>query len=101
MTNNISIHGSHNAAIAFNINDDYHIIEVERFIGYKNSGLAQYKSIPCADITIKQILNFIKIRYGVDHFDKCAASSSHSVHIENNNSIYIKYENKILVTNTQ
>lgn len=95
MTKNISIHGSHNAAIAFNINDNYHIIEVERFIGYKNSGLAQYKSIPCADITIKQILNFIKTRYGVDHFDKCAASSSHSVHIENNNSIYIKYENNI------
>jgi carbamoyltransferase len=95
MTNNISIHGSHNAAIAFNIEDNYHIIEIERFIGYKNSGLAQYKSIPCADIIVKQVLNFIKTRYDVDLFDKCSASSSHSVHIKNNESIYIKYEENI------
>jgi carbamoyltransferase len=92
---NISIHGSHNAAIAFNINNKFYVIEAERFIGYKNSGLAQYKSIPCADIVIKQILDFINSEYNVNTFDECCSSYSHSVSIINNESKYIKYETDI------
>jgi len=95
MSNNISIHGSHNGAIAFNMDDTYHVIEIERFIGYKNSGLAQYKSIPYAEIVIKQILDFIKRRYGIERFDKCLASCSHAIHIKNNIDYYIKYEENI------
>lgn len=93
--NNISIHGSHNAAIAFNIDNRYYVIEAERFIGYKNAGLAQYKSIPCAHVTILQIIDFIRDYFKINTFDKCATSCSHAIHINNNISEYIKYENNI------
>jgi len=92
MMNNISIHGSHNAAICYNIDNNYYIIEIERFIGYKNSGLAQYKAIPCADIIIKQIIDFIKSKYNIEEFDNCVTSYSHSISIEDGIQKYIKYE---------
>jgi len=95
MTNDIAIHGSHNAAICFNIENNFYVIEVERFIGYKNSGLSQYKAIPYPDITIKQILNFIKSRYNISEFENCITSYSHSIVIENGIQKYIKYEDVI------
>lgn len=95
MSSNISIHGSHNAAIAFNIDDKFYVVEIERFIGYKNSGLAQYKSIPYADVIIKQVIDFIKSRYSIKEFDKCCTSYSHALHIENGESKTIKYEENI------
>lgn len=95
MSNNISIHGSHNAAIAFNIDDRFYVVETERFLGYKNAGLAQYKSLPRPDVTISQIIEFIQRRYGIDNFDKCATSYTHSVIIENGEHKYMKYEQNI------
>ena len=46
----VSIHGSHNGSVAFNVDDKIYVIEMERFNGYKNSGISQYKSIPNADM---------------------------------------------------
>jgi carbamoyltransferase len=92
---NISIHGSHNAAIAFNMNNNFYVVEVERFIGYKNSGLSQYKSIPYADIIIKQIIDFIQSKYDISIFDKCYASYTDSVSIIDDKSEYIRYEKNI------
>jgi carbamoyltransferase len=74
---NISIYGSHNSAIA--VEQDGKIvtvIEVERFVGYKNGGLAQYKlvkfeTINCIKQTIEDILNFIQKNYGIDTYDTC------------------------------
>jgi carbamoyltransferase len=76
---NIGYYGSHNAALA--IEQDGKIItviEVERFTGYKNSGVAQYK-VPkhkgyrdFHDL-IKDILKFVKKEYGISHFENCIA----------------------------
>lgn len=91
----VSIHGSHNGAIAFNDGDKIYVIEAERFNGYKNSGISQYKSIPCADIHVKQICDYIKRRHGIDIFDVCVTSYSHSVIVVNGESKYVKYEEAI------
>jgi carbamoyltransferase len=90
--NIVSIHGSHNGAIAFNVGDKIYAIEMERFNGYKNSGIAQYKSIPHADIHIKQMCEYIKRRFGIESFDACVTSYSHCVNVINGESIYTKYE---------
>jgi hypothetical protein len=43
MSKIVSIYGSHNAAIAFLLDDgSIKAIEIERLLSYKNSGLAQY-----------------------------------------------------------
>jgi carbamoyltransferase len=91
----VSIHGSHNGAIAFNIGDKIYVVEAERFNGYKNSGISQYKSIPVGDIHVKQICEYIKRRYGIESFDICVTSYSHSVNVINGESIYVKYEDNI------
>lgn len=92
MSNNICLHGSHNGAIAFNIDNNFYVIEAERFLGYKNSGFCQYKSIPRPDIAIKQILEFIDRRFNVKEFDECVTSYTHSVITENGQNKYMKYE---------
>jgi predicted NodU family carbamoyl transferase len=48
----VSIHGSHNGAIAFNVGEKIYVVEAERFNGYKNSGISQYKSIPNGKYTM-------------------------------------------------
>lgn len=91
----ISIHGSHNGAIAFTHKNGITVVEMERFIGYKNSGIGQYKAIPSADIQIKQICEWIKRNYEIDVFDVCVTSYSHSIKVEDGKSIYVKYEDNI------
>lgn len=93
--NNICLHGSHNAAIAFNIENKFYVIEAERFLGYKNAGLCQYKSIPRPDVTINQIIEFIHRRFGISKFDKCVTSYTHSINVEDGKNIYMKYEENI------
>lgn len=99
MNNNISIHGSHNAAIAFNIDNNYHVVEIERFIGYKNSGLSQYKTIPYSSIAIKQVLDFINKHYSINQFDKCVATCSHTLHVIDEKNVYEKSEEVIPCNN--
>jgi carbamoyltransferase len=93
--NIISIHGSHNGAIAFNVGEKIYAIEMERFNGYKNSGICQYKSIPTPEIHIKQICEYIKRRYGIEKFDTCVTSYSHAINVIDGVSIYMKYEESI------
>ena len=93
--NIISMHGSHNGSVAFNVGDKIYVVEMERFNGYKNSGISQYKSIPNADIQLKNICEMIKRRYGIDKFDVCVTSYSHSINVINGESIYVKYEDNI------
>ena len=76
---NIGYYGSHNAALA--VEQDGKIIcvvEIERYIGYKNSGIAQYK-VPkhkgYEDLAgiLKDAVDFIKEEYGIEHFENCIA----------------------------
>lgn len=79
---NIGYYGSHNAAIA--VEQDGKIItviEFERFVGYKNTGVAQYKVVKhksYKDLSqlIKYTLQFIKEEYGIGHFENCIYASS-------------------------
>jgi carbamoyltransferase len=79
---NIGYYGSHNAAIAVEQNGKIiSVIEFERFVGYKNTGVAQYKVVKhksYKDLSqlIKYALQFIKEEYGIEHFENCIYASS-------------------------
>ena len=58
---NISFTGSHNST--FVVEDQGQILlvlETERFLGYKNSGLTQYKVPQNPIFVFEQIINYIK-----------------------------------------
>lgn len=79
---NIAYYGSHNAAFAIEQDGKIiSVIEVERFLGYKNSGLAQYKCPKHKNYRdfveiIKDILKFVKDEYGIEHFDNCISMNT-------------------------
>ncbi len=79
---NIGYYGSHNAAIAIEQDGKIiSVIEFERFVGYKNTGVAQYKVIKhksYKDLSqlIKYALQFVKEEYGIEHFENCVYASS-------------------------
>ena len=79
---NIGYYGSHNAAIAVEQDGKIiSVIEFERFVGYKNTGVAQYKVIKhksYKDLSqlIKYALQFVKEEYGIEHFENCVYASS-------------------------
>ena len=71
---NISIYGSHNAAYAVSVDGAIkEVIEIERLLNYKNSGLAQYKCPKIKDILFwgKFIPKMLHKKYNVAEFDKC------------------------------
>ena len=58
---NISYHGSHNGAIVVeNEGEILCVIEFERFMNYKNVGMAQYKVPRYIVMSLEQILDWIK-----------------------------------------
>lgn len=74
---NIAYYGSHNAAIAVEHRGKIvSVIEFERLLGYKNSGVAQYK-VPrhgggdCLRFYIKEALRIVKQEHGFDLFENC------------------------------
>lgn len=79
---NIGYYGSHNAAIAIEQNGKIiSVIEFERFVGYKNTGVAQYKVVKhksYKDLSqlLKYALQFVKEEYGIEHFENCIYASS-------------------------
>ena len=69
---NISFYGSHNAAVA--VEDGGKIIvviEIERFLSKKNSGYAQYLVCNTRPFLLKEVLNFIRLEYGIEEYDNC------------------------------
>lgn len=71
---NISFYGSHNAAYV--VEEDGKILlvlEVERFLNYKNSGLAQYMCPKNEDIIFlaEYIPKFIMKKFNIDKFENC------------------------------
>jgi len=71
---NIAFYGSHNAAYV--VEDKGKILlvlEVERFLNYKNSGMAQYMCPKNQDLVFlaKYIPNFIKDKLNLDKYENC------------------------------
>lgn len=73
---NISFYGSHNAAYVVEENGKILLVlEVERFLNYKNSGLAQYLCPKVPDLVYlsKYIPQFMMSKLGIDKFETCYA----------------------------
>lgn len=74
---NISFHGSHNGAIVLEQDGEIIcVIEIERFLNYKNVGIAQYKVPSYIMITMEQIVKWIEKEYGITEYDNCYFSST-------------------------
>ena len=71
---NIAFYGSHNASYAVEENGKIlMVLEAERFLNYKNSGMAQYKCPKVTDIMFlsKYIPQYIMKTLGITEFDTC------------------------------
>ena len=71
---NISFYGSHNAAYVVEQDGKILIVlEVERFLNYKNSGMAQYKCAKVPDLVFlsKFIPQYLEKTFNIKEFDKC------------------------------
>lgn len=71
---NISFYGSHNAAYVVEEGGKILLVlEVERFLNYKNSGLAQYMCPKNEDILFlaEYIPKFIMKKFNIDKFENC------------------------------
>jgi carbamoyltransferase len=78
----IAIHGSHNAAVAFGrkSSNEVRVVEIERLIGYKNAGLAQYKTVPSADEIVELAVHAgTSLGYGPT-FDLCISTNIDVIH---------------------
>ena len=74
---NISYHGSHNGGLVLEENGEILcVIEFERFLNYKNVGMAQYKTPKYIMISLEEILNWIEKEYGITEFENCYWSST-------------------------
>lgn len=71
---NIAFYGSHNASYAVEENGKIlMVLEAERFLNYKNSGMAQYKCPKVTDIIFlsQYIPQYIMKTLGITEFDTC------------------------------
>jgi hypothetical protein len=74
---NISIHGSHNGAIVIEDKGEILcVVEFERFLNYKNVGLAQYKTPRYIMICLEEILKWVEKEYNISEFENCYFSST-------------------------
>ena len=71
---NISFYGSHNASYVVEQDGEILIVlELERFLNYKNSGLAQYKCPKTSDILFyaKYIPEYLCKKFNITEFENC------------------------------
>lgn len=97
---NISFHGSHNGALV--LEDKGNIIcvvEVERFLNYKNVGIAQYKCPNYIMITLEEILKWIKKEYGINEFENCYFSCTNFLGMNFENELVPFQTNKLIKAN--
>jgi len=74
---NISFHGSHNGAIVLEQNGEILcVIEIERFLNYKNVGIAQYKTPAYIMMVVEQLIKWIEKEYGITEYENCYYSST-------------------------
>ena len=85
---NISFYGSHNASYVVEENNEILLVlELERFLNYKNSGLAQYKCPKTEDILFyaQYIPKWIMEKLNITEFENC-------YHLNTDVIIYEKYD---------
>jgi carbamoyltransferase len=85
---NIAFYGSHNAAYVVEENNEILLVlELERFLNYKNSGLAQYKCPKTEDILFyaQYIPKWIMEKLNITEFENC-------YHLNTDVIIYEKHE---------
>lgn len=74
MIANIAFYGSHNAAYVVEIDGEIVLVlELERFLNFKNSGIAQYNCPKVQDILFlaQYIPQWIMKRYNIEVFENC------------------------------
>jgi carbamoyltransferase len=77
---NIAFHGSHNAAVVVEKNNQIvTVIEVERFLSVKNAGYAQYLTSFTRPFLMKEILQYIKNEYGINKYKNCYYSNTDTI----------------------
>jgi len=85
---NIAFYGSHNAAYVVEENNEILLVlELERFLNYKNSGLAQYKCPKTEDLLFyaQYIPKWIMEKLNITEFENC-------YHLNTDVIIYEKHE---------
>jgi carbamoyltransferase len=71
---NIAFYGSHNASIVIEDGGEILLVlEFERFLNYKNSGIAQYKCPKNSDLLFiaKETINYGMKKFNIKKFDTC------------------------------
>lgn len=71
---NIGFYGSHNAALVIEKEEEIILVlEIERFLNYKNSGVAQYKTVRATFLhpIVEYLKDYILKIAGVEEFDNC------------------------------
>jgi carbamoyltransferase len=71
---NIAFYGSHNASIVIEDGGEILLVlEFERFLNYKNSGIAQYKCPKHSDLLFiaEQTINYGMKKFNIKKFDTC------------------------------
>lgn len=94
---NIAFYGSHNSAyVVEDKGEIVLVLEVERFLNYKNSGMAQYQCPKNSDLLFlaEYIPNYIKQKLNIDKFENCYFMNS-DVILEDKHFLeqYIKADN--------
>ena len=96
---NIAFYGSHNSAYVVEENGKIlTVLEVERFLNYKNSGMAQYMCPKNADLLFlsEYIPNFLKKKFNIDKFENCYCMNTDVIMEERHRlETYIKADNYI------
>lgn len=79
---NIAFTGSHNSTFAVEHEGRILLVlEVERFLGYKNSGLTQYKVPRYPFFVLERVLDYIKRTTGFTKFENCFSIGDTRVNI--------------------
>ena len=71
---NIAFYGSHNASIVVEEGGEILLVlEFERFLNYKNSGIAQYKCPKHSDLLFinEQTIKYVMDKFNIKKFDTC------------------------------
>ena len=97
---NISFYGSHNAAyVVEDKGEILLILEVERFLNYKNSGLAQYMCPKIDELLFfaEYIPQYIMKKFNITEFENCYVANSDVIidHLIYNMENYIPAKNYI------
>ena len=79
---NIAFTGSHNSTFAVEHKGKILLVlEVERFLGYKNSGLTQYKVPRYPFFVLEHVLDYIKSYTGFSKFENCISIGDTRVNV--------------------